>query len=81
MILRHFYLRQKEVVSQCDQWKAEVAEGIRKMQEAGAAIAHLKEFLRTLVKSVDTLKSELVKIKPSDFEGGSDSDHEEGTES
>lgn len=46
----------------------EVSDGIRRMQEAGAAVAHLKEFLRSLVKSVDTLKVELGKIKPSDFE-------------
>ncbi len=56
------------MLSQCEQWKREVAEGIKAMQEAGAAVAHLKEFLRNLVKSVDALKAELAKIKPSDFE-------------
>ncbi len=57
------------MLAQCDQWKREVAEGIKAMQEAGAAVAHLKEYFRSLVKSVDTLRAELAKIKPSDFEG------------
>ena len=46
VILRHFYMRQAEVLSQCERWKQELAEGIQSMQEAGVTVTHLKELLR-----------------------------------
>ena len=68
MILQHFYLHQAEVLSQCEQWKRELVDGIAALQEMGVSVAHLKEQLRTLIKVVDTLRVELGKVKPSDFQ-------------
>ena len=87
VILQHFYLRQDEVVSQCERWKEEVSTGMKKMQDSGASVIHLKEYLRSLVKSIDTLKAELAKIDPKDLvrmrteHSSDDGDGSEGAES
>ena len=77
IILRHFYLRKTEVLSQCELWKTELADGIRKMQESGVPVTHLKEYLVTLIKSVDMLKVEIDKIKPETFEESKERDGDE----
>ena len=69
MILKHFNLRKTEVLSQCQLWREELAEGIRKMQENGDAATNLKRHMYNLDKSLDSLNSELKKIKITDFEG------------
>ena len=63
VILKHFLLRRDEVLSQCQQWKKAVVEGIERMQARGVATAHLKDYLRKLVKGVETLKVEIGKIE------------------
>ena len=63
VVLRHFLLRREEVLSQCRVWERTLAEGIEKMQARGVATAHLKDFLRRLVKCVETLKVEIGKIE------------------
>lgn len=68
VILQHFYLHQAEVLSQCERWKRDLVDGIAALQGTGVGVAHLKEQLRTLIKVVDTLRAELGKIKPSDFQ-------------
>ena len=56
------------MLSQCERWKRDLADGIAALQRTGVGVAHLKEQLRTLIKVVDTLQAELVKIKPADFQ-------------
>lgn len=63
VVLRHFLLRREEVLSQCQAWQVTLAEGIEKMQARGVATAHLKDYLRKLVKNVETLKIEIGKIE------------------
>ena len=69
VILKHFHLRKTEVLSQCVLWREELADGIRKMQENGDATTNIKRHLYNLDKSLETLRSELDKIKVADFEG------------
>ena len=38
------------------------------MQESGAVVNHIKEYLRLLAKATEMLKVELEKIKPEDFQ-------------
>ena len=45
-----------------------MVKGIQRMQAEGVAIAHLKEYLRSLVKTVDVLRGELRKITPEQFQ-------------
>ena len=59
-------------------------DGIAALQGTGVGVAHLKEQLRTLIKVVDTLRAELGKIKPSDFQkskASRDSDAEDAASS
>lgn len=56
-------MRREEVLSQCKVWEKTLAEGIEKMQARGVATAHLKDYLRKLVKGVETLKAEIGKIE------------------
>ena len=62
--MQHFYLRQPEVLEQCEQWKSAIMKGIQ-MQTSGF---ELKEHLQNLTSCVDTLRTELSKLCPSDNE-------------
>ena len=63
VILKHFLLRRDEVVAQCRQWERSLADGIENMQAQGMATAQLKNYLRKLMKSVQTLGTEIGKIE------------------
>ena len=68
VVLQHFYLHKSKVLEECEEWKKQLVEGISKMQECGAVVNHIKEYLRLLAKATEMLKVELEKIKPEDFQ-------------
>ena len=56
------------MLEECEEWKKQLVDGISKMQDSGAIVGHIKEYLRMLAKATETLKVELEKIKPEDFQ-------------
>ena len=68
VILQHFYWRKDSVVSQYEAWKAELEEAISKARQGDSAVHLLREHLQSLNKSMDSLKTELDKIKVEDFQ-------------
>jgi baculoviral IAP repeat-containing protein 6 len=67
VILKHFYIRQKEILSQCNRWRQELVDGIKKHQSSGRSTQALYGYLKVLCKQMDLLKVELTKIKPKDL--------------
>ncbi len=62
VILKHFHERRAEVLAQCEEWRKELATGVRRLQEKGETTTHLNTHLQNLNKSIDTLQSEIEKI-------------------
>ena len=59
----------------------DLIKGIQQLQAEGVAIGHLKQYLHSLVKTVDSLCTELEKISPNQFRGqGESGEEEEGKE-
>ena len=70
MILRHFYVRRKEVLLQCAQWKKELMDGIRKLRSQGTNVSVVIDYLKNLVKKIELLTTTLGKIDLSQFNDG-----------
>ena len=54
------------MLSQCEQWKRELADGIKAIVASGgtgSGVTHLREHLRTLNLAVHTVKVELERLK------------------
>ena len=68
VIYKHFYLRRDEVLSQCYKWKKDLLEGVAKLRSQGTSVATLMDYLKTLVKQIEVLKTTLSKIDSSQFE-------------
>ena len=77
VILQHFYLRKDSILSQCEVWKVELEEAIKKIKQANVSVHLLREHLYSLVKSIETLRTELDKIKTEDFQSTNTVDEEE----
>lgn len=68
VILQHFYLRKDSVLSQYEVWKVDLEDAIGKARPDDNSIYLLRHYLRSLNKGMSTLKAELDKIKPEDFQ-------------
>lgn len=67
MILQHFLLRKDSVYSQYEAWKCELEEAIKKAKVGDTSVHLLRDHLHSLVKSMETLKVELDKLKMEDI--------------
>lgn len=68
VILQHFYLRKDSILSQYEAWKCELEEAIKKAKHGDTSVHLLKDYLLSLAMSMDTLKTELEKIRPEHFQ-------------
>ena len=55
-------------MSQYECWKAELEEAIGKARQGDSSVHVLRDHLQSLVRSMDTLRAEIDKIRPQDFQ-------------
>ena len=67
VILKHFYLRKKETLLQCEQWRKELVAGMKALRSQGANVTMVMDYMKTLLKQTDSLKTQLAKIDLSQF--------------
>ena len=61
-------MRKEPILSQCDVWKRELEEALRRTKSGDPSLHVLKDHLHSLAVSIQTLKVELDKLKEDDFQ-------------
>ena len=71
VVLKHFYMRKQEVLQQCERWTRSMIEGMQRLRAIGVSVTSIAESFKTLLRLIESLRTELYKIKPADFEPSS----------